>query len=125
MTTIANCKCGQTAEIHHVTQGYSSFLRCCAQDCWEGPLRDTEELAIAVWNALMSPAKPEPAPGTVWVRIAMVHDGNLLLPYGYYDVKRAVWSDGTQKLYNGASVVAYITADIPLPQPQEIKGSVE
>src|SRR5208283_3493109 len=123
MTTIENCKCGQNAEIHHAIRGDGSFMRCCAQDCWEGPLCGTEELAIAVWNALMSPAKPEPAPGTVRVRIALVVEGNHVNTYGYLDRNSRVCT--TPCFDFGDTILAYITADIPLPQPQEIKGSVE
>jgi hypothetical protein len=98
--------------------GSVRWIGCTTVGCGcTGPERTTEAEAIAAWNELMQPsgqASPEPKAETVRVRI------------GYWR--------GTPHNLEAASLERQvevfdpdfvITADIPLPQPTEIPGTVE
>ena len=70
----------------------------------------------------MSPAPaPAPAAGTVRVRIQVRYvQGQIQISYLREE-------DGTEHNFDehGADKIVYITADIPVPQPVEIPGTVE
>src|SRR5271157_4872960 len=131
MTTIANCKCCGSAASLCDDFEKEYFYVCNGSNCGvTGPIRGSGIEAIAAWNALMSPdkpkPKPEPAPGTVRARMAVVNICNS----GRLEIHWQMEPGGKQ--YNAESpgdqfrpIIAYITADIPLPQPPEIEGSVE
>lgn len=119
MVEIAKCRiCGSAAD---KAEGY---WFCSNPDCRVyGPSWDTDGTK---WNALMAPASPEPAAGTVRVRIPVyLHgQGRLSLAMQYRPSKG--WEDVVvAKSFVSLQPVAYITADIPLPQPVEIPGTVE
>ena len=59
MVEIARCKCGADGRLS-TGEMYAS-VDCSRKLCWRGPIRRTGAEAIAAWNALMSPAAPEPA----------------------------------------------------------------
>ena len=93
------------------------------------PFKDMAEHAaqivlsrIAVSATLASsPAAPEPAAGTVRVRIPVKVYAN-----GYMHISWSRFEDGSQVASGSTEAIgAIITADIPLPQPVEIPGTVE
>src|SRR5271165_4925419 len=118
MTTIANCKCCGGAASLYTNLDKIYFYVCTGSGCGvTGPIRDSNTEAFSAWNALMSPAKPEPSPGTVRARMAVVNICNS----GMLEIHWQMDVGGKQ--YNAESpgdqfrpIIAYITADIPLPQ---------
>lgn len=51
MTTIAPCPCGAKADWDAARSG-DYYVCCSTPGCWLGPLADTKDDAIAVWNRL-------------------------------------------------------------------------
>ena len=116
MVEIARCKCGADGRLS-TGEMYAS-VDCSRKLCWRGPIRRTGAEAIAAWNALMSPAAPEPAAGTVRVPVQVVVDaqGDLC----------ALANDGTLWLRGSDGKKFVWTQLLPhLPQPTEIPGTVE
>ena len=124
MVEIAKCRlCDEIPQIDVDRPGASFFMACENTGCVCGPSRPTEAEAIAAWNALMSrpPPAPEPAAGTVRVRIPVKVYAN-----GYMHISWSRFEAGSQVASGSTEAIgAIITADIPLPQPVEIPGTVE
>ena len=59
MVEIAKCRCGADGRL--LTGPMYASVDCSGPSCWTGPIRTTGAEAVAAWNALMSPAAPEPA----------------------------------------------------------------
>ena len=121
MVEIAKCRmCGGNprAKIVRKEAVRPHYLNCTNLDCGvDGPMRPTEAEAIRAWNALMSPA-PEPAAGTRRVPVQVVVDaqGDLC----------ALANDGTLWLRGSDGKKFVWTQLLPhLPQPTEIRGTVE
>ena len=92
------------------------------------PLKDMAEHAaqivlsrIAVNATLAGAAAPEPAAGAVRVRIQVRY------VQGQIQISYLRDQDGEELNFDehGADKIVWITADIPLPQPTEIRGTVE
>ena len=131
---IANCKCGSVPEMGHAENFHgdvSFYWHYCEgeTDCGIcGPSRKTPEEALAAWNELIGqPA--EPAAGSVRVTAYAI-----ISTSGDWAING--WRGGerdkiTNVLFDMISdfgentTVHPVTFDIPLPQPAEIKGSVE
>lgn len=118
MTEIAKCQCGSTAGIiYRNPQKSIVAVRCDAGGCWSGPDQSSSKRAIAEWDRLMAGTPEtlaEPKPGTVRVRIAIRLDEK-----GVVSLSSLNWGIPSWK------PTAIVTADIPLPQPVEIAGTVE
>ena len=116
MVEIAKCRlCGSEPKriVHY---WICSNTACCV--C--GPADDH---VGTKWNALMSPA-PEPAAGTVRVRLPVWVDENGTVD-GSFRAKSDDFEDWNDRGLSKKCVRVFITADIPLLQPVEIPGAVE
>ena len=71
-------------------------------------------------NIMKSPGL-EPAPNTVRVRIPVHWAGECHAVHWYGEDRHGPALDKLTE----SPIIAYITADIPLPQPVEVKGEVE
>ena len=84
-----------------------------------GPQRFTEAEAIAAWNELMQPSeqpKPEMQSKTVRVRIPVHYDEGIINVDWVLETDKDKYTADR----GGGILVAYVTADIPFPQPVEI-----
>lgn len=113
-----NCMCGTAPKLGASENSWG----CSNRDCWiVGPDNDPKGTK---WDALMRPHQnPSAAKGaTVRVRAKVWLDRE-----GKWNLAGAQWwekSDWTDS-HGGRKPIAYITANIPLPQPSEIAGEVE
>lgn len=120
MTDIAKCalcKSKAAYAAHSSKYWYCSNITCGCK----GPIDDANGTG---WNRLMrgdAPADAEPKPGAVRVRIPVEMRQDGAMRVDWYRAK-----DGCETKSNlPNSVVAYITADVPIPKVAEITGIVE
>ncbi len=124
---IANCKCGSVPEMGHAENFYGSvsvYWYYCEEKetcgiC--GPSRKMPEEALAAWNELIDKAA-EPAAGSA----------RKIVQISTTDKGATVFCDDSAIFTFSPSKWRWIQlpplpggADNPLPQPAEIKGSVE
>ncbi len=112
MTDPMKCKCGEMPTMLKGQQWWH-----CGTCGISGPYNDSDHVG---WDALMG-GSGEPKEGTVRVRIPVYERHGRL--YVFYERL----SNGRERAGVGFTtdkVCAYITADIPLASPTEVKGEV-
>jgi len=112
--------CGHPATINH--QGSLWWVTCDEKVCGCGPARETEQEAIAAWNA--APRTTAPASNTVRVRIAVgvAADG----AWNCCGWSGATDDELTENLALDGDRLTWITANVPLPEPAaEIEAEIE
>jgi len=90
---------------------------------WDDLTGEGQELALRQASAALMEmaAAPAPAPNAVRVRIPVHWVGECHAVHWYGEDRHGPALDKLTE----SPIIAYITADIPLPQPVEVKGEVE
>ena len=114
------CKGREDVKPPHLVKGHYYWVICQTPNCTVvGPISKTEAEAIAAWNELMQPSeqpKPEMQSKTVRVRIPVHYDEGIINVDWVLETDKDKYTADR----GGGILVAYVTADIPLPQPIEI-----
>ena len=124
MTEIVPCRMCKGSEDVKSPRRYQmnrqTWFGCGTLSCAvDGPRRHTEAEAIAAWNELMQPSeqpKPEMQSKTVRVRIPVHYDEGIINVDWVLETDKDKYTADR----GGGILVAYVTADIPFPQPVEI-----